>query len=69
MCGFELAYFPSLIMGCYAKFWNVKVAPHKSGPFTETLELRYIEEEQLESPASLKEKQLKMEKQVNDIWT
>ena len=56
-------------MGCYAKFWNVKVAPHKSGPFTETLELRYIEEEQLESPASLKEKQLKMEKQVNDIWT
>ncbi|KAH9021711.1 RhoGAP-domain-containing protein [Lactarius deliciosus] len=56
---------------CYMinKFWNVKVAPHWPGSLTSTTEPPYVEEERLESTASLKEKQIKMEEQVYRIWT
>ena len=67
--GFELAYFPSLMMGPYAKFWNVKVVPRSPENLTDTAEPPYIEEERNESPASLKEKQIKMEQQIYRIWT
>ncbi|KAH8982466.1 LIM domain-containing protein [Lactarius hatsudake] len=56
---------------CYMinKFWNVKVAPHWPGSLTSTTEPPYVEEERLESTASLKDKQIKMEEQVYRIWT
>ncbi|KAH9164802.1 RhoGAP-domain-containing protein, partial [Lactarius sanguifluus] len=56
---------------CYMihKFWNVKVAPHRPGSLTSTTEPPYAEEEWLESTASLKDKQIKMEEQVYRIWT
>ncbi|KAH9055706.1 RhoGAP-domain-containing protein [Lactarius vividus] len=55
---------------CYMinKFWNVKVAPHLPGGLTSTTEPPYVEEERLESTASLKAKQIKMEEQVYRIW-
>lgn len=55
---------------CYMihKFWNVKVVPH-SARNADTTEPPYAEEEQQESHASLKEKQIKMEQQVYRIWT
>ncbi|KAH9014744.1 RhoGAP-domain-containing protein [Lactarius hengduanensis] len=56
---------------CYMinKFWNVKVAPHWPGSLTSTTEPPYVEEERLESTASLKDKQIMMEEQVYRIWT
>ncbi|KAH9041098.1 hypothetical protein EDB85DRAFT_1886718 [Lactarius pseudohatsudake] len=56
---------------CYMinKFWNVKVAPHWPGSLTSTTEPPYVEEERLESTASLKDKQIKMEERVYRIWT
>ncbi|KAF5383736.1 hypothetical protein D9615_003521 [Tricholomella constricta] len=60
---------------CYMinKFWNVKVVSRRP---TSTAELEgepqepaYVEEEQRETPASLKEKQVRMEQQVYRIWT
>ncbi|KAJ7180546.1 LIM domain-containing protein [Mycena filopes] len=60
---------------CYMinKFWNVKVVSRRP---TSTAELEgelgdpeYIEEEQRETPVSLKDKQIRMEQQVYRIWT
>ncbi len=57
------------MMGPYAKYWHVKVVPNRSGSLTDTTEPPYEEEERQESPASLKEKQIRMEQQVYHIWT
>ncbi|KAG5652622.1 hypothetical protein H0H81_004351 [Sphagnurus paluster] len=60
---------------CYMinKFWNVKVVsrrPTSSAELDgEAEEPAYVEEEQRETPASLKEKQVRMEQQVYRIWT
>ncbi|GLB41802.1 putative protein with zinc-binding domain present in Lin-11, Isl-1, Mec-3 [Lyophyllum shimeji] len=60
---------------CYMinKFWNVKVVsrrPTSSADVEgENHEPAYVEEEQRETPASLKEKQVRMEQQVYRIWT
>ncbi|KAG6891203.1 hypothetical protein C0995_008455 [Termitomyces sp. Mi166 len=60
---------------CYMinKFWNVKVvSPRPTStvdPDDAPQEPAYVEEEKRESPASLKEKQLRMEQQVYRIWT
>ncbi|KIM38387.1 hypothetical protein M413DRAFT_30219 [Hebeloma cylindrosporum] len=69
---------------CYMinKFWNVKVSTGKTtllgGDEQQQLHIQQqsqlpasveFEEEQLETPASLKEKQIKMEQQVYRIWT
>ncbi|RDB23715.1 Rho-type GTPase-activating protein 1 [Hypsizygus marmoreus] len=60
---------------CYMinKFWNVKVVsrrPTSAASFEgEPEEPAYVEEEQRETPASLKEKQVRMEQQVYRIWT
>ncbi|KAF8892087.1 hypothetical protein BD779DRAFT_1510773 [Infundibulicybe gibba] len=60
---------------CYMinKFWNVKVVsrrPTSSASLEgEPEEPAYVEEEQRESPASLKDKQVRMEQQVYRIWT
>ncbi|KAG6857463.1 hypothetical protein H0H87_003530 [Tephrocybe sp. NHM501043] len=60
---------------CYMinKFWNVKVVSPRP---TSSVDLEnvpqepaYVEEERRESPASLKEKQVRMEQQVYRIWT
>ncbi|PPQ88709.1 hypothetical protein CVT25_009473 [Psilocybe cyanescens] len=60
---------------CYMinKFWNVKVSSRRP---TSSMsadgdpdEPAYAEEEQRESPASLKDKQIRMEQQVYRIWT
>ncbi|KAJ7043500.1 hypothetical protein C8F04DRAFT_1028358 [Mycena alexandri] len=60
---------------CYMinKFWNVKVVSRRP---TSTAELEgepgepeYVEEEQRETPVSLKDKQIRMEQQVYRIWT
>ncbi|KAJ7449598.1 LIM domain-containing protein [Mycena latifolia] len=60
---------------CYMinKFWNVKVVSRRP---TSTAELEgepgepeYVEEEHRETPASLKDKQIRMEQQVYRIWT
>ncbi|KAF9462867.1 hypothetical protein BDZ94DRAFT_1309201 [Collybia nuda] len=60
---------------CYMinKFWNVKVVSRRP---TSSASLEgvgddppYMEEEQRETPASLKEKQARMEQQVYRIWT
>ncbi|KAJ6493669.1 hypothetical protein C8R47DRAFT_975284 [Mycena vitilis] len=60
---------------CYMinKFWNVKVVSRRP---TSTAELEgepgepeYVEEEKRETPASLKDKQIRMEQQVYRIWT
>ncbi|KII87444.1 hypothetical protein PLICRDRAFT_113200 [Plicaturopsis crispa FD-325 SS-3] len=60
---------------CYMinKFWNVKIVSRRSvspalGQVPET-DSTYVEEEQRESPASLKDKQIRMEQQVYRIWT
>lgn len=55
------------------QFWNVKVSSRRptssasvdGGPE----EPAYVEEEQRESPVSLKDKQVRMEQQVYRIWT
>ncbi|TFK32780.1 LIM domain-containing protein [Crucibulum laeve] len=61
---------------CYMinKFWNVKVVsrrPTSSASIEggENQEPAYVEEEQRETPASLKDKQIRMEQQVYRIWT
>ncbi|KAG6866566.1 hypothetical protein C0991_002051 [Blastosporella zonata] len=60
---------------CYMinKFWNVKVVsprPTSSIDLEDVLqEPAYVEEEKRETPASLKEKQVRMEQQVYRIWT
>ncbi|KAJ7155522.1 LIM domain-containing protein [Mycena crocata] len=60
---------------CYMinKFWNVKVVSRRP---TSTAELEgepgepeYAEEEQRETPVTLKDKQIRMEQQVYRIWT
>ncbi|KAK0218102.1 LIM domain-containing protein [Armillaria fumosa] len=57
---------------CYMinKFWNVKVTSRRPNS-TVSLdgEEAYIEEEQRETPTSLKDKQIRMEQQVYRIWT
>ncbi|TFY80882.1 hypothetical protein EWM64_g3132 [Hericium alpestre] len=59
---------------CYMinKFWNVKVNHRRSntsGSSPDVAEPAYVEEEQRETPPSLKEKQIRMEQQVYRIWT
>ncbi|KAG7093922.1 hypothetical protein E1B28_007558 [Marasmius oreades] len=59
---------------CYMinKFWNVKVVsrrPTSIDAGDQEGEPPYAEEEQKETPASLKEKQIRMEQQVYRIWT
>ncbi|KAF9005924.1 hypothetical protein BDQ17DRAFT_1352402 [Cyathus striatus] len=60
---------------CYMinKFWNVKVVSRRptSAASTEgeNQDPAYVEEEQRETPASLKDKQTRMEQQVYRIWT
>lgn len=57
---------------CYMinKFWNVKVVSRRPSSMEgEPEEPPYVEEEQHETPASLKEKQVRMEQQVYRIWT
>ncbi|KAF8661306.1 hypothetical protein AX16_001404 [Volvariella volvacea WC 439] len=60
---------------CYMinKFWNVKVVarrPTSSTSLEGELDVpAYVDQEQRETPASLKEKQLLMEQQVYRIWT
>ncbi|KIJ65689.1 hypothetical protein HYDPIDRAFT_110835 [Hydnomerulius pinastri MD-312] len=59
---------------CYMinKFWNVKVVSRRSsGSISDGSELEpsYIEEENRETPTSLKEKQARMEQLVYRIWT
>ncbi|KAF8909401.1 hypothetical protein CPB84DRAFT_1516605 [Gymnopilus junonius] len=60
---------------CYMinKFWNVKVSSRRPTSAIsadgEPGEPAYVEEEQRETPASLKDKQLRMEQQVYRIWT
>ncbi|KAM6496940.1 hypothetical protein JOM56_007413 [Amanita muscaria] len=60
---------------CYMinKFWNVKVYSRRpSSMFLiegEVEQPTYISEEQRETPASLREKQVRMEQQVYRIWT
>ncbi|KAH9479568.1 Rho-type GTPase-activating protein 1 [Psilocybe cubensis] len=60
---------------CYMinKFWNVKVSTRRptssisvDGDHNEPA---YVEEEQRETPSSLKDKQVRMEQQVYRIWT
>ena len=57
------------MIGPYAKFWNVKVVLRSPENLTDTTEPPYVEEERKESPASLKEKQIKMEQRIYRIWT
>ncbi|KAJ3973766.1 LIM domain-containing protein [Lentinula raphanica] len=57
---------------CYMinKFWNVKVVSRRPMSIEgEPEEPEYMEEERRETPASLKEKQVRMEQQVYRIWT
>ncbi|KDR80504.1 hypothetical protein GALMADRAFT_240793 [Galerina marginata CBS 339.88] len=60
---------------CYMinKFWNVKVSSRRPTSAISAEgdpdEPPYVEEEQRESPASLKDKQIRMEQQVYRIWT
>ncbi|KAF8845141.1 hypothetical protein BDN67DRAFT_977653 [Paxillus ammoniavirescens] len=59
---------------CYMinKFWNVKVVSRRSsGSISDGSELEpsYVEEERREAPASLKDKQVRMEQLVYRIWT
>ncbi|PPQ65483.1 hypothetical protein CVT26_000123 [Gymnopilus dilepis] len=60
---------------CYMinKFWNVKVSSRRPTSAIsadgEPGEPAYVEEEQRETPTSLKDKQLRMEQQVYRIWT
>ncbi|EAU90142.2 rho GTPase activator [Coprinopsis cinerea okayama7 len=61
---------------CYMinKFWNVKVASRRPTSITseeggDPPEPLYLEEEARETPASLREKQTRMEQQVYRIWT
>jgi hypothetical protein len=55
------------------QFWNVKVVSRRpnSTPSAdgEQQEPAYLEEERRETPASLREKQVRMEQQVYRIWT
>ena len=54
-----------------AQFWNVKVIPHRSSgsiSYGSQQEPLYIEQEQWETPALLKEKQVWMEQLVYHIW-
>ena len=52
------------------KFWNVKVVSRRPTSIEEEpKEPAYVEEEQHETPTSLKEKQVRMEQQVYRIWT
>ncbi|KAF5388648.1 hypothetical protein D9757_004814 [Collybiopsis confluens] len=57
---------------CYMinKFWNVKVVSRRPTSIEgEPEEPGYLEEERRETPASLKEKQIRMEQLVYRIWT
>ncbi|KAF8631853.1 hypothetical protein AX15_002123 [Amanita polypyramis BW_CC] len=60
---------------CYMinKFWNVKVYSRRPTSMIsvdeETEQPVYVSEEQRETPASLREKQVRMEQQVYRIWT
>ncbi|KAL1745875.1 hypothetical protein HDZ31DRAFT_35500 [Schizophyllum fasciatum] len=58
---------------CYMinKFWNVKVVSRRpnSSEDGQAEQPAYLEEEARETPASLKEKQARMEQQVYRIWT
>ncbi|KAK7061105.1 Rho-type GTPase activating protein Rga1 [Paramarasmius palmivorus] len=58
---------------CYMinKFWNVKVVSRRPTSIDagDHEDPPYIEEEQKETPTSLKEKQIRMEQQVYRIWT
>ncbi|KZV72182.1 RhoGAP-domain-containing protein [Peniophora sp. CONT] len=60
---------------CYMinKFWNVKIVSRRpqslDPPPVEGQEQPWAEEEARENPASLKEKQVRMEQQVYRIWT
>ncbi|KAJ7504494.1 LIM domain-containing protein [Mycena galericulata] len=60
---------------CYMinKFWNVKVVSRRPTSIAdlegEPGDPEYVEEEQRETPTSLKDKQIRMEQQVYRIWT
>ncbi|KAI0050970.1 hypothetical protein FA95DRAFT_1454792, partial [Auriscalpium vulgare] len=60
---------------CYMinKFWNVKVVSRRPNSLNaseqDVNEPHYTEEERRETPATLKDKQVKMEQQVYRIWT
>ncbi|KAJ7583291.1 LIM domain-containing protein [Mycena floridula] len=60
---------------CYMinKFWNVKVVsrrPTSSASLAgEAEDPAYVEEERIETPTTLKDKQVRMEQQVYRIWT
>ncbi|KAF8963416.1 hypothetical protein BDZ97DRAFT_1820778 [Flammula alnicola] len=60
---------------CYMinKFWNVKVSTRRPTSSMsaegDPEEPAYVEEEQRETPSTLKEKQVRMEQQVYRIWT
>ena len=53
--------------------WNVKAVMRRPTSLVSETDLGglpvYLEEEQLESHASLKDKQVRMEQQVHRIWT
>lgn len=54
------------------QFWNVKVVsrrPNSSISGSDAAEPAFVEEEQRETHASLKDKQVRMEQQVYRIWT
>lgn len=57
----------------FAQFWNVKIVSRRPNSPSVTgcdaPEPAYAEEEQRETHASLKDKQIKMEQQVYRIWT
>ncbi|KAF8587843.1 RhoGAP-domain-containing protein [Ramaria rubella] len=56
---------------CYMihKFWSVKLANRRAPEIGDGSQPAYVYEEQQETAESLKDKQLKMEKQVYRIWT
>ncbi|KIY64018.1 hypothetical protein CYLTODRAFT_425590 [Cylindrobasidium torrendii FP15055 ss-10] len=56
---------------CYMinKFWNVKVVSRRPNSSASIDDGAYQEEEQRETPTTLKDKQIRMEQQVYRIWT
>jgi len=67
---FALMYANLMVL---LQFWNVKVVTRRpNSPLISGVDMdqpAYFEEEQRESHASLKDKQVKMEQQVYRIWT
>lgn len=51
------------------QFWSVKLAIRRTEDTGDGSQPAYVYEEQQETAESLKEKQVKMEKQVYRIWT